>query len=136
MTIRDANIDRLVAATDWGLDDCRPAWIRALGRSEREADRYPSGELVAAKRELKGVVRGYLESWYESRFDESSEGDPIHFNDEPEALWRDLVFMNEGVFAQGPDPLDGFVVMIPSLKEGDAPLILDPQLDGWGVASG
>jgi hypothetical protein len=44
--------------------------------------------------------------------------------------------MNEGIFAQGPDPLEGFVVMIPSLKEGDAPLILDPQPDGWGVASG
>lgn len=136
VTNRATNIERLVAATEWGLEDSRAAWLRALALSEREADRYPSGELVMAKAELRSESRAYLESWYDSMFDEASPtAKTIDIRNQPEELWKDLVYMNEGIFAQGPDPLDGFVIMIPSLRADDAPLVLSPQLDGWGVPS-
>lgn len=137
MTNRATNIDRLAAATEWGLDDSRAAWVRALDLSDRvAANRYPSSELVTAKAELRAESRAYLESWYDSMFDEANPtANTIDIKDQAEELWKDLVCMNEGVFAQGPDPLDGFVITIPSLRTDDAPLVLSPQLDGWGVPS-
>lgn len=136
VTTRATNIERLVAATDWGLDDSRTAWVRSLALSGQEPDRYPSSELISAKSELRAQSRAYLESWYDSMFDEASAtANTIDIKDQLEELWKDLVCMNEGVFAHGPDPLDGFVITIPSLRAGDTPLVLSPQLDGWGVAS-
>ena len=136
MTDRATNIERLVAATEWGLDDSRPAWVRSLTLSGQEPDRYPSSELVSAKFELRAESRAYLESWYDSMFDQASPTtNTIDIKNQPEELWKDLVCMNEGVFAHGPDPLDGFVISIPSLRADDGPLVLSPQLDGWGVSS-
>ncbi len=123
---------RLLAAVQWGLDDARPAWRRTLGVL-RADDRYASEDLNAAKAEARGEAPGAVECWYEAMQRSGKEPGATELKEQPEALWRDLYFFNDGIFAGGPDPLDGLILMIPSSKALDAPLVLGPQRDGWGV---
>jgi hypothetical protein len=134
MRKNNPDIDRLCKALEWGLDTDRPAWKRALARAELDRDSYPPQLLNAVRQELLERAPSLISEWYEEIVAGGGAVDEIStFDGNPEGLWQELYYMNYGIFGLGPDPLDGFLVSVPSLKEGEMPLLLTPRVDGWGL---
>lgn len=134
MEEKNKDIHYLKKALEWGFDVNRPAWKRALIKADSNATSWPSELLISVREEVIEEGDVLIAKWYEGVVESGLDVSEVStFNDNPEGLWQELYYMNEGVFSLGPDPLDGLLISVPSLKEGEMPLLLAPNNDGWGV---
>ena len=134
MKEENTDIDRLRRAIEWGFDINRPAWKRALAKAEENAGSWPAELLVSIRQEILDQSALLISEWYKKVADLGGNlGELAAFDGNPGGLWQELYYMNYGVFGLGQDPLDGFLISIPSLKENEAPLLLSPRKDGWGI---
>ncbi len=135
VTRADADIERLGLAIAWGLSKDRPAWQRALALVESEPDRYSSAELLTARQTLLLEPTSSVAGWYAAITAQGVATDDIaRFDGNPGGLWQELYYFNDGIFALDSDPLDGFSLSLPSQKQGESPLLLAIQKDGWGIS--
>ncbi len=124
----------LDAAINWGLRDDSAPWKRALETVSMQQDRYSVSELNKAKENLRNRASELLSDWYSNILKLGLPVDEISkYEDDPEGLWKELASISTGIFEKGPDPLQGFLLSITSLKPHDVPFYLSPRLDGWGV---
>ncbi len=134
MEKENKEVECLYKAVEWGLGTNRPAWKRALSKALQNADSWPSELLVSVREEVLTQSGRLISDWYGEVISLGGDvGEILTFDDNPEGLWQELYYMNYGVFGLGPDPLDGFLISVPSRKSGEMPLLLSPKADGWGV---
>jgi hypothetical protein len=128
------DIERLCKAIEWGFDINRPAWKRVLLKAKQKADSWPSERLVSVRQEILDQSPQLISEWYRQVVSLGADLAEISaFDGNPEGLWQELYYMNYGIFGLGSDPLDGFLITVPSLKKGEYPLLLSPKADGWGI---
>lgn len=128
------DIERLCKAIEWGFDINRPAWKRALFKAKQKADNWSSELLVSVRQEVLDQSLQLISEWYKQVASLGPDlGEISAFDGNPEGLWQELYYMNYGIFGLGPDPLDGFLITVPSLEKGEKPLLLSPKADGWGI---
>lgn len=134
MKEKNKDIERLCKAIEWGFDINRPAWKRTLAKAEQKADYWPLELLGSIRQEVFNRSSLLISEWYKQIVSLGGNISEIStFDGNPAGLWKELYYMNYGVFGLGSDPLDGFLITVPPLKKGEKPLLLSPKEDGWGI---
>ncbi|HEX3757332.1 MAG TPA: hypothetical protein VHW23_01440 [Kofleriaceae bacterium] len=133
---RSIYLERLANAVAWGVSSERPAWLRTVERIDASQGRYRREDLELARtRGLEGVVDS-LPAWFDPICAALEPGADIpDLEQSPEDIWRELVCMNYGIFAQGAGeaPLLPLLVTVASTVQGQGPLYMSLNLDGWGI---
>jgi len=129
----DQHLDKLYQAADWALDDSRDAWKRTLTYLNSHPDRFTLDTLTELKNNLKTNAHLLLATWFIPLFEaDKTQHDLFDVDSLPENIWADMFYMNQGVFGKN-DPLGGFLLPLTSQIPGQMPLLISPQIDGWGI---
>lgn len=133
---RSIYLERLASAVAWGVSSERPAWARTVERIDASQGSYRREDLELARaRAVQAAVDG-LPAWFDPICAAFEPGAVIpDLEQSPEDIWRELVCMNYGIFAQtaGEAPLLPLLVTVPSTVQGQGPLYMSLNLDGWGL---
>jgi hypothetical protein len=136
MNMKAVYYKRLKSAILWGLSMKRKAWKRTLDIIKESKGSYTVEQLLEKRTEIISNLTENLENWFEPIYERAKDKSKIFDTDTgPEKIWCKMVSLNSGVFAKdyGGDPLQVFLVTIPSQNPGEGPLYLSLNFDGWGV---
>ena len=99
MNNKEKILELLLVVAEWGLDDRREAWVRALAFVEKEKERFKLEESEEEKVEIREEMKETLEEWLEPILDQGPSPDLLKYLEaSPEEVWKGMTFMNHGIF--------------------------------------
>ena len=131
---KEKYLEFLIKAAEWGMNDARDAWTRALDLVTQNPESFILEELLEEKAMIREEMKQSLEEWLESVLQQNPSPNLLReLEGSPEDVWQGMTYFNQGIFTLNDDPLAGFLTSLRSHKEGEMPQLLTPQPDGWGI---